>query len=203
MDFERILSEERSRRVRGLSNSRALYINSPENLKEVGGQSLIVLCYAHWEGYFNYCVELYVKYVNGLDRLIRQINPSLLACEIEPYLLSLRDRNFKVNLRTEFARNMSKVMECRKITRSTSILKAASNLNFERLRACLDSLDIPEERFLPHRNFIEHELVKWRHQVAHGDEPILGEVDLVGHSHKSEELLLLTKEVFEDKLTSF
>lgn len=202
MDFERILSEERSRRVRGLSNSRALYITSPENLREVGEQSLIVLCYAHWEGYFNYCVDLYINYVNGLDKLIRQINPSLLACEIEPYLLSMRDRNFKMTLRPEFARKMSSVMECRKITQNTSILKAASNLDFERLRVCLDSLSLPEQRFLPYRNFIQHELVKWRHQVAHGDDPVLEEVDLVSHSHKAEELLLLTKEIFEDKLTS-
>jgi hypothetical protein len=204
MNFEEQLSDERARRVRNLSNVRALYSSArPETLQKVGGQALIVLCYAHWEGYFNFCVELYVEYVNNLGRIISEINPALLACEIEPHLSSLKDKNFKIEHRPGFAREVSQVMGCRKITQNVSLLKAASNLDFNRLRICLDTLEICESKFLPYRNFIAHQLVKWRHQVAHGDEPDLGESDLLEHSHKTEKLLLVVSECFDDKLRSF
>lgn len=54
IDFEKIASTERARRVRSLSNSRALYMNAADALEETAAQSLIVMCYAHWEGYFNF-----------------------------------------------------------------------------------------------------------------------------------------------------
>lgn len=203
MNFEKQLSDERARRVKSLSNTRSLYLGSSETLRDVGGQAIIVLCYAHWEGYFNFCVERYIEYVNSLGRRIVDVNPALLACEIEPHIVSLKDRNFRIELRPNFARKVFSLMACQTISQNVPLLKAASNLDFDRLRACLDALEISEARFLPHRNFIVHELVKWRHQVAHGDEPALGSADFLAHSHRTEELLLITKESFEDKLRTF
>ncbi|WP_430522995.1 MAE_28990/MAE_18760 family HEPN-like nuclease [Ponticoccus litoralis] len=201
--FETIASNERARRARSLSNSRALFIGATEPLKEVAAQSLIVMCYAHWEGFFNYCVDLYIKAVNSAGKNISQINPALLACEIEPHLMSLRDRNFRIDARPDFARQVFALSDHTKITSDHSILKAASNLDFKRLRNCLSALDVDEGRLLQHQNFIVHELVKWRHQVAHGDEPDLGSADLIAHSHRAEELLIIVLEVFSDRVARF
>ena len=203
MSFERTLSEERARRLRSLSNVRALYLGSPDSLREAGGQAMVVMCYAHWEGYFNFCVDRYIDYVNSLNKALVDINPALLACEIEPHINSLKDRNFRRELRPEFARNVVGLMECKSISQNQSLLKAASNLNFGRLQSCLNALDISDKEFFQHRNFIVHELVKWRHQVAHGDDPRLDTADLIAHSHKTEDLLLLMKESFEDRVSTF
>lgn len=203
MDFEKTLSEERSRRVKSLSNSRALYIGSRAPLKEAGGQALIVLSYAHWEGFFNFCVDTYVAYLNSLKKRVVDLNPALWACAIEPHLSSLKDRGFRMDLRPEFARNIYATINLTEVSRGISIFKSASNLDYARLKICLDALGIDEQAFVAHQNFIIHELVKWRHQVAHGDDPVLGKADLVAHSHRTELLLLILKESFEDKLRSF
>lgn len=203
IDFEKIASTERARRVRSLSNSRALYMNAADALEETAAQSLIVMCYAHWEGYFNFCVDRYVEAVNELGKEIVQLNSALLACEIDSHLMSLKDRNFRIDARPDFARKVFDISGCKKITKGTSILKAASNLDFDRLRNCLDALDVDEARLLPHRNFIVHELVKWRHQVAHGDEPELKEADLVEHSRRTEDLLTIVLEIFSDRVVKF
>lgn len=151
-------------------------------------------------GFFNFCVDVYIKYVNNLGQLIAHVNPALLSCEIDPHLESLRDRKFGVGLRPDFARNVYALVSSARAINNSSLLKAASNLDFARLRVCLAALDIPEKEFLPYRNFISHELVKWRHQVAHGDEPALGSADLISHSHRTEDLLLIVKERFEDRM---
>lgn len=203
IDFENIASAERTRRVRSLSNSRALYVNAAGALEETAAQSLIVMCYAHWEGYFNFCVDLYVQAINEVGKGIVQLNPALLACEIDSHLMSLKDRNFRIDARPDFARKVFDLSGCKKITKGTSILKAASNLDFVRLRSCLNALDVDETRLLPHRNFIVHELVKWRHQVAHGDEPELEKADLVEHSHRTEDLLTIVLEIFSDRVGRF
>jgi hypothetical protein len=203
MRFEDELSAERAKRVVSLSNSRALYITSSETLRDVGAKSLIVMCYAHWEGFFNFCVDRYVDYVNSLNREIILVRPELLACEVDPHLMSLKDRNFRIELRGKFARAMFDLQSCSKIVNGKPLLKAASNLDFDRLRDCLTMLGVAEDRFLPHRNFIAHELVKWRHQVAHRDEPTLDSADLLAHSHRTEELLVILSESFSDTILGF
>ncbi|MHB2266693.1 MAE_28990/MAE_18760 family HEPN-like nuclease [Aliihoeflea sp. PC F10.4] len=203
IDFESVASNERARRARSLSNSRSLYVNSAEALEQVAAQSLIVMCYAHWEGFFNFCVDLYVQAINRAGKEIVQLNPALLACEIEPHLMSLKDRNFRIDARPDFARKVFSINGCKEITKGTSILKAASNLDFNRLRSSLDALDIDDTRLLRHQNFIIHELVKWRHQVAHGDEPELEEANLVEHSRRTEELLTIVLEIFSDRVARF
>lgn len=203
IDFERIAATERARRTKSLSNSRALYLSSAETLEEIAAQSLIVMCYAHWEGFFNFCVDLYVRAINEAGKEIIQLNPALLACEIDSHLMSLRDKNFNIEARPDFARKIFGTVGCKEITRGTSLLKSASNLDFNRLKTCLDALDVDENRLLPHRNFIVHELVKWRHQVAHGDEPELEQANLVEHSHHTEELLTIVLEIFSDRISRF
>ncbi len=203
MDFERIASNERARRARSLSNSRALYAGAGETLREIAAQSLIVMCYAHWEGFFNFCVDLYIEAVNDAGKEIVQLNPALLACEIEPHLMSLRDRNFRIDARPDFARQVLALSNYKRIGSDHSILKAASNLDFSRLRSCLNALDVDEHRLLSHQNFIVHELVKWRHQVAHGDDPDLRTADLINHSHRAEELLTIVLEIFSDRVARF
>lgn len=203
IDFESIASIERARRARSLSDSRALYASAAEALEDTAARSLIVMCYAHWEGFFNFCVDSYVRAINQAGKEIVHQNPALLACEIDPHLMSLKDRNFPINARPDFARKVFGISGCKEITQGTSILKAASNLDFIRLRACLDALDVDEARLLPYRNFIVHELVKWRHQVAHGDEPELEQADLVEHSHRTEELLTIVLEIFSDRVARF
>ncbi|WP_461474371.1 MAE_28990/MAE_18760 family HEPN-like nuclease [Pararhodobacter aggregans] len=152
---------------------------------------------------FNFCVDLYIDAVNDAGKEIVQLNSALLACEIEPYLMSLRDRNFRIEARPDFARQVFALSDYKKIISDHSILKSASNLDFNRLRNCLNALDVDERRLLPHRNFIMHELVKWRHQVAHGDDPDLSAADLINHSHRAEELLIIVLEIFSDRVARF
>lgn len=114
-DFETELATERVRRVRELSNARLLFIDASNSLKVAASHGLIVLCYAHWEGYYNFCTRVYVRYINSLGVRTLDINPALLACEIDPFLDSLRSKDFKVQHRPKFARDVYSKVETRKL----------------------------------------------------------------------------------------
>jgi hypothetical protein len=183
-----------------LSNVRVLYTRADETLKDVAAQALIVLCYASWEGYFNFCADVYISHVNSLSCPLVRVNPALLACVIDRHLDSLKDRNFRPEHKPRFARDVYRETQAMSVEGNIGLLKAASNLDYDRLAICLDALDVDITRFAEHQNFIKHELVKWRHQVAHGDEPDLSQSDLILHSERTEHLLSIMGEAFEDTL---
>ncbi|WP_374302985.1 MAE_28990/MAE_18760 family HEPN-like nuclease [Paracoccus sp. (in: a-proteobacteria)] len=62
--FDDRIGLERVRRVRELSDARSLYISAADAHKQVASHALIVLCYAQWEGYLNYCVRNLIRIVN-------------------------------------------------------------------------------------------------------------------------------------------
>jgi hypothetical protein len=199
-NFSSSLALERARRARALSDVRVLYARADDQLKHVAAQAVIVLCYASWEGYFNFCADVYISHVNSLRRPLVELNPALLACVIDRHLESLKDRDFRPEHKPSFARSVYSEAQALAVEGNTGLLKAASNLDYDRLSICLDALDVDACRFVKHQNFIKHELVKWRHQVAHGDEPDLSQSDLLAHSERTEELLSIMGEAFEDSL---
>jgi hypothetical protein len=197
------ITQERIRRAQDLSNARALMHGCAPNLLRVAERSLIVLCYANWEGFFNFCVETLIEEVNRLKVDLRREYPSLLAGSINPFVQSYIDRGAEVQHLPVLAKNVALAVEQTHVDRSSiKFFQAASNLDFDRITVCFESLGLNISLISHHKSFINRELVGWRHSVAHGSEPNLDKADLVKHSNTTADLLLMLSNAFDDRIIS-
>ncbi|WP_374301170.1 MAE_28990/MAE_18760 family HEPN-like nuclease, partial [Paracoccus sp. (in: a-proteobacteria)] len=160
---------------------------------------LIVLCYAQWEGYLNYCVRNLIRIVNESKLPAGVLMPGLLVCELGPILESAIDRRFSFQSKIDMARQLNSAFKKMSVIENYKLVGAASNLDFKRLAEVFSALGIRLGELAHHKTFIERQLVAWRHQVAHGDAPNLEGADLIRHSQTTESLLTILGDKFSDR----
>src|SRR3954465_8492359 len=117
-DFSAQITEDRSWRLKEISDLKSAVIGADINLRRVLLRALVTICYAHWEGYVRFAARKYLEHValrrlqyGELDRqFIRNyFLPKLAAisntrtsiadrCKLIDEILSSSDRRFsKVN----------------------------------------------------------------------------------------------------------
>jgi len=163
----------------------------------IGSKSIILLCYASWEGFYNDCVDTYFSFLKNSPRSVRDHCWNLLFSVLQSDFESLRSRNHSVQARLSFVRNLSDRLEARFGECDESVVKARSNLNFGRLRENFEILDFDVAPFEFHRLRIDKELVGWRNAVAHGSAPNLAYFDLKDHVDFTSKMLILLADQFQ------
>jgi hypothetical protein len=83
-----------------------------------------------------------------------------------------------------------------------TVILSKSNLDFSKLRHNFNILGFDITPFQQHRLRIDNELVKWRHQVAHGDSPDLSAVDLDNHIAFTQKAMLLLADTFQSSIST-
>jgi hypothetical protein len=193
----------RVRRARELSEIKFRFTTSGSaDLSYVGSRAAIVLTYASWEGFYNECVQIYVRFLRDLGRKVRDTDWMLLLGAFHADLESLKDRQHSENARMEFVKNLQTLLECGFEKFDIRVIATRSNLDFGRLSQNygLLSFDIaPMQQF---RNRLDQELVKWRHSVAHGDPPDLSAVDIASHVDFAASLLIALADTFQGAMLS-
>ena len=81
-------------------------------------------------------------------------------------------------------------------------MKARSNLNWNRLAESFQLLDFDMTPLLRHKNRLEVEIVGWRHGVAHGNAPNLGQLDVEDHIRLVGEVMALVADAFQAAMLS-
>ena len=71
-----------------------------------------------------------------------------------------------------------------------------SNLDFERLREIFDLMGIDPTPFEKHRIKLDKELVKRRHEIAHGQDVQLNHTEIDAHTRFCELLMQLVQDTF-------
>jgi hypothetical protein len=200
--FEQI-DRERQFRARELVTLSGLY-SSVSNGKhqDLISKSIIVLSYAHWEGFYNACVENYINFLSSTKKKVADVSWLALVGCINSNMESMKDKNHSLASKIEFINSMKAVHALEFGNFDVKFVKSQSNLNFDRLRSNLEILNISERNFLPHRNKLDKELVGWRHSVAHGDNPSLDEMDSQKHIAFCNMLLLTVSDVFQQEALS-
>ena len=191
----------RTRRARELSEIKFRFTTSvgpdPSN---ISSRAVIVLTYASWEGFYNDCVTVYVRFLKELGKRVRETDWMLLLGAFKADFDSLRDRHHSDVARMEFVVNLQSLLECGFDKFDGSVITARSNLNFARLSQNYNLLSFdltPMQRF---RIRLDQELVKWRHSVAHGDPPDLSALDISGHVDFAAGLLLVLADGFQEAM---
>lgn len=197
------LSDDRLWRVRELSDLRVLHKKaSSKREREATSRSIIVLSYAHWEGYCSNCASTFVDYLEEKKVPYNLLPANMFLGAMSAALDSYRDKADNLNSRHQ----LIKVFQDRnggfieKFDRR--VILPRSNLNFERLDFIHQIIGADLKPFQRHRLQIDKELVAWRHLVAHGEMFTLDDSKATSHTHFCEELMFLTKDCFETAILS-
>lgn len=165
-------------------------------------KSIVVLTYAHWEGFYNECVKLFFKFLRENKYKVVDYSWHLLIGSLRSDLKSLRDRGFSAKSEYEFVDKLKLIDQHDFEKFDLSIVLSRSNLNYSNLESNFNLLGFSLEGFQEKRLKIDHELVGWRHSVAHGNEPDLGGVDIDDHILFTQDLLHEMASKFQMKMVS-
>ena len=193
----------RLRRAKELSEVKSCFASSRDRLPfHVNTKAVIVLAYSHWEGFYNDCIDVYLSFLRDSGRRVSNTQWSMLAGIVSTELDRIRDRNHSPQARLEFVQTLSDLMASDFSGFQASIVQARSNLDFSKLKHNYQILGFDLSRFQPKRIRIDKELVGWRHQVAHGDNPDLSLADSKCHIKFTQDLILSLADQFQEAIVS-
>ena len=196
-DIDRFFDEiddNRSRRARELSEIKFRFSTFYD---AVGSKAVVVLTYAHWEGFYNDCVRSYVEFLKANGGRMRDADWMMLAGAFVGNFQSLLDRRHSHQARREFIEQMQTQIDCGYDAFSEEVVLARSNLDFNKLRDNYQILNFDISEIEGYRLRLNLELVLWRHQVAHGDQPDLSRLDIANHVDLTSTLLLIVADHFQ------
>lgn len=155
-----------------------------EEDKERYRKSLIVMLYAHFEGFCKTCLLIYVKAINDLNLTRKEANDSLVASSMEGifngyYNLDKKCKIFKRELpndtglhkfyrRTDLVVQFNEFLE-QKLVIDDNVINTESNLWYHVLKKNLFKLGIDYTVFDQYQSSI-NTLVNKRNSIAHGSE---------------------------------
>ena len=135
-------------------------------------RGMLVLCYSHWEGYFNDLTDEVFRRAS-VDRLSTAHFGAEMRCL---FLKSEIDRLAASRFSSDSMIKFLQAIELSQYGRKSIDLqpvKSRSSLNSERLTTVAQVYGVSWIEFERKRIFIDHKLCRLRHEIAHGDAPRL------------------------------
>jgi hypothetical protein len=166
-------------------------------------KSVVVLCYAVWEGFYNECTTTYIDFLDHRGVKITEANWLLLAGALSAEFNSLRDRHHTDLAKHQFIKNLKRRLLCGFDEFDRTTVMARSNLDFAKLASNFLLLNIEILPFEIQRLRIDKELVGWRHGVAHGNPPDLKALDITSHIDFSAKLLISVADSFQNAILRY
>ncbi len=163
----------------------------------VGSKAVVVLSYAHWEGFYNDCVRSYAGFLKERGGRMRDKDWMMLAGAFTASFQSLHDKHNSRDARRAFIEKMKSLVDEDYGCFSFDVVLARSNLDFEKLTGNYHILSFDLGPLQRHRLKIDREIVAWRHQIAHGDQPDLSAMDVAKHTDLVSNLLLIIADQFQ------
>lgn len=150
---------------------------------------LIVILYAHFEGFFKDCIECYIRYINSTELELNEFIDSIITASLNREYAAFENMNRKCkelttvppteeflhrfHRRKELTQKLASDYLNRKIRIDEKIINTKSNLDYGVVQENMYVLGLDYNYFLDKQNTI-NKLVRLRNSVAHGSqrEPI-------------------------------
>ncbi|WP_027834879.1 MAE_28990/MAE_18760 family HEPN-like nuclease [Maritalea myrionectae] len=190
------LGKVKTWRIRELTTLNVVWKSTNESHKSALQRALVVMCYAHWEGFFCDGMKLLCCNLANSEIPISAINEDLVIAALQSEFDKYKDGKDKLQLKRDLVRAAKDRLHS-PLGEDWSVLLPNSNLNFETACFTLELLGVIKP-FDAHRIFIDHQLVGWRHKIAHGDNPKLNTELMLDHVHKTMRLMDLSQDYFID-----
>ncbi|ABI57140.1 MAE_28990/MAE_18760 family HEPN-like nuclease [Alkalilimnicola ehrlichii MLHE-1] len=195
------LDSIRLRRAKELSEIK-VRMNELGSIAQFGVQSkaVIVLSYSHWEGFYNDCVSLYIDFLREARKKVSDVSWPMLIGLLQSDFQRLRDRNHSQLAAVEFILRFQEVTRGDFLNFDKEVVSSRSNLDFRKLKDNFEVMGFDCSPFLRWRLKIDNELVRWRHSIAHGDDPDLSTIDIREHVTFTQRMLLVLSDCFQNNI---
>jgi hypothetical protein len=167
-DFSTQINEDRTWRLKEISDLKDAIKRADERLQRVLLRSLVTICYAHWEGYIRFASRRYLDYVSLRKFKYAELNPQFLRNYFLPRLAALSVSKASISDRCDLINDILAGGERRFSHYKEDLINTGSNLNSEVFAdICLVcGIGTP---FLDKTAFVDIVLLKRRNQIAHGE----------------------------------
>ena len=195
------IDRKRFERVRELAEMNHRFTSSDMNFSyDINAKAIIVLAYAHWEGFYNECIQTYISLLQEKGCKVKDISWNLLYGLLSNKLTRLKDKNHSPKATCDFISELYHLIDMDFENFDINVISSRSNLKFDVLRQNYQILGFDIDRFQDKRIRIDTELVKWRNSIAHGDFPDLSSAILSDHIHFTQNLLLTLSDQFQEEM---
>ncbi|MEM6388114.1 MAG: MAE_28990/MAE_18760 family HEPN-like nuclease [Pseudomonadota bacterium] len=155
----------------------------------------LVLCYSHWEGYFNDLTEELFSSISKHDLALRSMSPGFRCLYLRAEMSRLIGSRINDDSIIDFLNAY-----CRVGGAATDpyleLVKSRSSLSWTRLKIVFDIYGLASLQLERERVFIDHRLSRIRHEIAHGNAPRLNRAMVVDQIDKTLSLLDYLVEYF-------
>jgi len=177
-DFSAQITEDRSWRIREISDLKAAIIRADANLRRVLLRGLITICYAHWEGYIRFAARKYLEHVALRRFSYGEINRQFLRNYFLPRLAALSTAKTSIAQRCALIDEIVNSPERRFSRVNEDLVNTKANLSFEVFTDICLVCCVPTAPFADKATFIDQFLLKRRNAIAHGEDTFVGFEDI-------------------------
>jgi hypothetical protein len=131
-----------------------------------------VLLYAHWEGFVKNSAESYLTYIKFQKLNLNQVNSNILALSLKQKISEFSMTN-KATLHVQFIDFFQNNLNEKASFSETDSIKTQSNLNSIILKEIFATIGLDITNYDLKSNLIDKQLIKYRNDIAHGNQPPL------------------------------
>jgi hypothetical protein len=177
-DFSTQTTEDRSWRLKEISDLKTAAVRADPNLRRVLLRALITICYAHWEGYVRFAARKYLEHVALRRYQYKDLDRQFLRNYFLPRLAALSRNKTSVAERCAFVDEVLSSSDRRFSRVNEDLVNTKANLNFEVFADICLVCGVPLDDFAQKAEFIDVFLLKRRNAIAHGEETLVEIEDL-------------------------
>ena len=177
-DFSAQIAEERSWRLREISDLKSAIIRADDSLRRVLLRALITICYAHWEGYVRFAARKYLEYVALRKFQYADLDPQFLRNYFLPRLGALSTSKTSITERCALVDELLNSSDHRFSRVNEELVNTKANLSFEVFTDICLVCCVPVQPFAEKATFVDVVLLKRRNAIAHGESTFAAIEDL-------------------------
>jgi RiboL-PSP-HEPN len=177
-DFSAQVTEDRSWRLKEISDLKDAIGRADEGLQRVLLRALITICYAHWEGYIRFAARKYLEHVSLRKFQYDELDRQFLRNYFLPRLASLATSKTSIAERCILVDDILNSSDRRFSRVNEDLVNTKANLNSDVFADICLVCGIPIESFADKATFIDIFLLKGRNEIAHGEETFVALQDL-------------------------
>ncbi|HTF63579.1 MAG TPA: MAE_28990/MAE_18760 family HEPN-like nuclease [Edaphobacter sp.] len=177
-DFSAQITEDRSWRLKEISDLKTAAVRADVNLRRVLLRALITICYAHWEGYVRFAARKYLEHVALRKLQYQNLDRQFLRNYFLPRLAALSTSKASVAARCALVDEVLNSSDRRFSRENEDLVNTKANLSFDVFSDICLVCCVPIQAFADKATFVDVFLLKRRNAVAHGEETFVGIEDL-------------------------
>ena len=177
-DFSAQITEDRSWRLREISDLKTAISRSDGNLQRVLLRGLVAICYAHFEGYIRFAARKYLEHVALRKFKYSEIDRQFLRNYFLPRLAALSTSKASVAERCALVDEILDSSDRYFSRVNDDLVNTKANLSFDVFTDICLVCCVPQNIFADKATFIDVVLLKRRNAIAHGEDTFVAVEDL-------------------------